>query len=166
MPTKTTEQRFWEKVNKTDSCWLWTGAKRNKGYGAFVYAKDGEVIQGRAHRYSYEIHKGDIPTGMFVLHSCDNPACVNPAHLALGSNQDNVTDMMKKGRHVSGGTYREGDYERGEGHHAAKLTEDDVRAIRADRDSGMSFGNLSKKYGIAVGHIFRIVTRKAWPHVS
>jgi len=125
----TTEQRFWNKVNKTDTCWLWTASKRNKGYGAFSYTRDGKMIQDRAHRYSWEIHKGSIPEGLFVLHSCDVPACVNPSHLFLGNNQENVDDMMNKGRHVSGGTYiqkYEGKYERGESHHGAKLDADGV----------------------------------------
>ena len=74
-----TVKRFWAKVDKSGECWLWTGSKRNKGYGAFVWSDDdGLVVQGRAHRFSFEIHIGPIPTGMCVLHSCDNPPCVRP----------------------------------------------------------------------------------------
>ena len=127
------------------------------------------MIQDRAHRYSWEIHKGPIPDGLFVLHRCDVPACVNPSHLFLGNNQENVDDMMNKGRHVSGGTYiqkYEGNYERGESHHGAKLDADGVRSIRAARDSGESFGSIAKRFNLAIGHVFRIVTRKAWGHVE
>ena len=157
-----TLRRFWEKVNKTDTCWNWTGSKRNKGYGAFVFARpDGKVVQGRAHRFSYEIHKEEIPKGLFVLHKCDNPACVNPDHLFLGTNQDNVDDMMRKGRHVAGGTYSKANYERGENHHAAKLTQAIVAQIREDKDK-LSYSQLSRKYGCSIGHLHKIVTRKVW----
>jgi len=157
-----TIKRFWAKVEKTDNCWLWTGSKRNKGYGAFVYAdKNGKVVQGRAHRFSYEIHVGEIPEGLFVLHKCDNPGCVNPDHLFVGTNQDNVTDMVSKGRHVRGGTYKKGNYKSGESHHNAKLTWELVGRIREDKPT-MSYSQLSIKYKIAIGHLHRIITRKAW----
>lgn len=127
------------------------------------------MIQDRAHRYSWEIHKGPIPEGLFVLHSCDVPACVNPSHLFLGNNQENVDDMMNKGRHVSGGTYiaeGDGNYERGENHHGAKLDASMVRLIRKAREDGASFGEIAKQFNLAVGHVFRIVNRKAWEHVE
>lgn len=164
------KKRFWEKVLKTNSheCWLWQASKRYKGYGAFAFTpiKTGRLVQGRAHRFSYEIHMGPIGN-MFVLHKCDNPACVNPNHLFLGTNQDNVTDMMNKGRHIPGGTYNRSGYEKGETHHAAKLTIEIVKQIRDDYASGeASFSALSKKYKIAIGHISRIINRKAWKHVA
>lgn len=164
---RSTEERFWGKVQKTETCWLWTGGKRSKGYGAFVYARDGEPVQGRAHVYSYELHKGRVPKGVFVLHTCDTPACVNPDHLFLGNNQDNVDDMIAKGRHVRGGTYSKGKYQRGELHHGARLTATDVQAIRAAYNAGgVSFSQLARKYGLALGHVFRIVKKKAWRHVE
>lgn len=86
--------RFLNKVNKGEKCWLWTGAKNTEGYG---YLK----IQGkmfRAARVSYELFKGIIPLGMIVMHTCDNPPCVNPAHLVIGRSKDNTLDMIKKGR--------------------------------------------------------------------
>jgi hypothetical protein len=84
-PRKTPEERFWEKVEKTDSCWLWTAAK-SKGYGAFKVAGR----QEEAHRYSYELLVGPIPTGLTIDHLCRNPACVNPAHLEPVTNRENV----------------------------------------------------------------------------
>ena len=100
------------------------------------------------------------------MHRCDNPACVRPDHLFLGTKADNNADMRRKGRSVKGGTYQRAGYERGENHHAAKLNAEAVRAIRADRAAGLSYGQLHKKYGIAIGHLYRIVNRKAWKHIE
>lgn len=166
---KTTEQRFWEKVQKTDGCWIWTGSKRNKGYGAFSYTVNGRLIQGRAHRYSYELHKGEIPPGLFVLHRCDNPACVNPDHLFLGTNEDNIRDMLAKGRHIPGGTHigNAGDWKRGTEHHAAKLTPDDVREIRRlHAEGGWSYGQLGKRFGVNASAAYKIVKRLLWKQIK
>jgi HNH endonuclease len=166
----TTEQRFWAKVKKTDSCWIWTASKRAKGYGAFCHSVNGVQIQDRAHRYSWLIHKGAIPEGLWVLHNCpggDNPACVNPAHLFLGNVNDNNQDMKLKGRHVAGGTHcgRDGKWPRGLNHHGVKINEEIVREIRALK-STHSYSQLSKRFGLALGHLNRIVSGKAWGHVK
>src|SRR3990167_428745 len=118
---KETIKRFLAKVKIGQGCWEWQASMRNKGYGAFVW-KDGNglEIQGRAHRFSYELLVGNIPKGLCVLHRCDNPKCVRPDHLFLGTICDNNHDMCQKGRHVSGGTYNIGKYKRGIQHHAAK----------------------------------------------
>jgi DNA-binding Xre family transcriptional regulator len=89
------EQRFWSKVDRSGDCWLWTGARRPLGYGALKI--DGRVLH--AHRVAYEPVYGDIPPELVVLHTCDNPPCVNPAHLRLGTRSDNTRDMYAKGRH-------------------------------------------------------------------
>lgn len=88
-------QRFWNKVEKTDGCWLWTASKNRQGYGYFRF--DGKMM--KAHRMAWLLVHGEIPEGMLVCHTCDNPSCVNPEHLWLGTNQDNQNDMNAKGRH-------------------------------------------------------------------
>jgi len=95
--TKSLEQRFWEKVAKAgpDECWEWTGARYQLGYGRFVLPGK---RHGRAHCFSYELAYGPIPKGMYVLHSCDNPPCVNPAHLSVGTQAQNMDQMVKRER--------------------------------------------------------------------
>lgn len=107
-------ERFWAKVNKTDYCWEWTGGKYPFGYGCFKFHNQ----KTGAHRFSWSIDNGVIPKGFSVLHKCDNPGCVNPVHLFLGTQQDNMTDRRNKWRHVYGET-----------HTASKLTEQQVKDI-------------------------------------
>lgn len=89
--------RFWKYVKKTDNCWNWIGYINPFGYGrlSMKYMKPNVIM---AHRFSYELHKGKVPKGLFVLHTCDNRQCVNPKHLWLGTQKDNLQDMSKKGR--------------------------------------------------------------------
>ena len=90
------EIRFWSKVDRSGDCWEWMAYRLPKGYGTMRIANR---RKGLAHRISWEIHFGPIPTGMHVLHKCDNPPCVNPDHLMLGTAADNIHDMVDKGRH-------------------------------------------------------------------
>lgn len=94
---KTLTDRFWPKVSRADvGCWEWTGSKDRDGYGR-IRIGDRPVM---AHRVSYEMHHGEIPDGAVVMHSCDNPACVRPTHLKIGSQADNITDRHLKGRTI------------------------------------------------------------------
>lgn len=98
-----TEDRFWSKVTKTNECWLWDEGSRDKdGYGSFRKSKSPGQRRGpvvRAHRFSWELHNGPIPKGLWILHKCDNPPCVNPEHLYAGTRQDNANDIRDRKRH-------------------------------------------------------------------
>ena len=94
-PTIPLERRFWDKVTMGDGCWEWTGTRHSWGYGLLGGRRK---VHLRAHRVSWEIHFGPIPAGLYILHHCDNPRCVRPDHLFLGTHRDNMADMVKKGR--------------------------------------------------------------------
>jgi hypothetical protein len=87
---------FWSKIEKSEGCWLWTGGTNDKGYGKYHPAHGGSIY---AHRFVYELLKGKIPAGMQVMHSCDNPRCVRPDHLRVGTPSENMQDSVAKGRH-------------------------------------------------------------------
>lgn len=144
------EQRFWEKVNKTDDCWEWTAALNSSGYGTIsVNGKE-----RRAHRISWQLHYGTIPEGMLVCHKCDNRKCVNPDHLFLGTNSDNIHDCCVKGRRPR---------QSGENNNSAKLTSDDVEEIR-DLYKGKNFNcrQLAKIFNISTSHVAGIIRGRYW----
>jgi hypothetical protein len=166
-PAKTLA-RFWANVQITDGCWLWKASKRGL-YGAFCYWSDHKKIQDRAHRFSYRLHWGEIPAGLFVLHRCDNPACVNPNHLFLGNPQTNVDDMMQKERHVPGGTHcgENGHWKHGSDQWCSKLDADKVREIRRRRAAGQgSNRELGLLFGVSPSTISQIVNLRAWRWVK
>lgn len=88
-------ERFWSKVTKSDGCWEWTAHRDKKGYGSFGFS--GKVQ--KAHRVAYILTFGELPDGAHILHSCDNPSCVNPGHLRTGTHTDNMQDKVMRGRH-------------------------------------------------------------------
>lgn len=92
------ETRFWQRVNKTDTCWLWTGTVNRAGYGLITSTRDGRMTQWLAHRLSWQYAHGTLDKTILVLHQCDTPACVRPSHLFLGTHADNVADCVAKGR--------------------------------------------------------------------
>ena len=131
MTIDTSIKRFWTKVEKTSSCWNWTGSL-NRGYGRI-----GRML---AHRYSYELNVGGIPEGMFVCHSCDNPRCVNPAHLFVGDAGENAADRTLKGRSVK------------------TLSVADCAAIKAaSSESWFTTWWAAEKYGVTQRHVNKIL---------
>jgi hypothetical protein len=148
-------ERFWEKVQKSDepgACWLWAGATIRR-YGA-IRGDDGKVLY--APRVSWELANGEGPGDLHVCHSCDNPPCVNPAHLFLGTNADNQADKVAKGR-----------ASRGEGRPSAKLTEEGVREMRAlHAQGGWSFYRLAKRWGVTYRTASDVIHRRTWKHVD
>jgi hypothetical protein len=152
------DARFWRFVTKTDTCWLWTGATTTFGHGCInTGGKYGRTE--RAHRLSWRMHFGEIPEGLCVCHTCDVPACVNPAHLFLGTHADNNRDMQAKGR------YDRVKRPKGARHWGAKLTDADVLAIRAAFAAGATQTEIAANYAVRVQSIHRIVHRKSWAHV-
>jgi hypothetical protein len=150
------EQRFWSKVNKTDGCWLWTGADNGFGYGVIgeAFGKRKRIVY--AHRYSYELHHGPIAPGLYVCHRCDVKRCVNPAHLFQGTAADNIHDMISKGRRRS--------YDRhGERNPRALMTVATVRQFRALRAEGWTLARLAQQFGIGTTQASRIARGEQWP---
>lgn len=147
-------ERFWEKVSRTRGCWLWKGAASSYGH---MGGGDGRTLD--AHRVAWELAHGPIPTGLWVLHRCDNPKCVNPSHLFLGTRSDNMRDAFEKGRGAIPRHY-------GAEVKGAKLTDERVREIRLLACSGMSQSELARRFGVCQTNISRILKRKAWAHVA
>jgi hypothetical protein len=141
----------WE-VNE-NGCWICTSHKPDKAGYARLFARCGE--ERLMHRIMYEKYKGKIENGLFVLHKCDNPICINPEHLFLGTHQDNMDDMNNKGRHMS---------LKGESHPRAKLTEEQVKEIRLITHIGCR--KIAKIYGIDHTTVCYIRKGKLWKHIK
>ena len=139
-------------------CWIWTAAcivreNGQRSYGRFVV--HGEVTS--AHRFMYKLVNGEVPDGLIVRHTCDNEQCVNPGHLVSGTHKDNVADMFERGR---------GDHRIGERNFKAKLTEDQVRQIRAMYKGGLSPKAIVESQSISRSQFYRIVKRTHWRHLD
>lgn len=154
-------ERFWERVEKSDGCWLWRGSLLTHGYGGLELRRraDPKRKVHKAHRLSWEIHFGPIPEGMSVCHHCDTPPCVRPDHLFLGTALDNAHDKMRKGRLRVGNV-------RGEQNGAALLTEDQVREIRYAAAAGVKQVRLAETYGVSQMAVSQVVRRVTWRHVE
>lgn len=134
-------------------CWLWTGHVDGKGYGRFqIRSYESE----HAHRAAWEIFRGEVPPGLHVLHRCDVKCCVNPYHLFVGTNRDNVDDKVRKGRAKLLAC-------RGSRHGRSKLTEQQIHEIRASRKTPTELGKI---YGVSRGTIWSVRTRRFWTHVQ
>lgn len=161
--------RFWSKVDRRSDydCWLWTGYIRPNGYGYF------RLISGNtyAHRIAYIITHGDIPNKGVIMHSCDNPRCVNPKHLTAGTQYENIHDMISKGRGPVGDNH----YMRrnpsnairvkGSNNPMSKLTESDVVSIRARVSNGEKQAAIAREYRVTKDLIYQIIHRYIWKHI-
>lgn len=161
MPHKTRAERFWSHVDKSGDCWIWLGAKDENGYGK-VGAGDGRRATLLAHRVSWELVNGHISDGLFCLHRCDNPPCVNPKHLFLGTQRINIEDMVRKGRQRT-------NTNKGEFNSGAKLDEAAVKRIRIAYSSGKTYWGaraFAKQLNISCSAVCHAARRITWGHVK
>lgn len=149
---KTISQRFWEKVDRTGECWLWTRCCFRQGYGLFRIHNNNYL----AHRVAWELVNGEIPTGLDVLHSCDNPPCVNPNHLHIGTHSQNMLESVARCRWIPCNGSKNG---------AAKLNDSDVMKIRELSLAGYSQNQLGRMFGVNGSNINFIVNRHTWRHI-
>lgn len=140
---------------ENSQCWSWMGAISSNGYGKFSCYVRGSFYCASAHRLAYQYLVGDIPFGMYVLHKCDNPGCVNPEHLFIGTPLDNMRDKVAKGRQQRGST-----------HPNSKLTEEQVVDIRTRVACGENRKEIAKSYAIAKSTVDCISCRVSWKHVA
>ena len=149
-PRIPSEQKFYAKTEKSNGCWKWLGAFDRDGYPLFW---DGDIQKmKRGHQYSYELHHGER-NGECVMHTCDNPSCVNPDHLVLGTNADNCADKVAKNRQAKGES---------QGH--SKLTESDVINIRQRRNE--AYQDICAEFDIRPSTLYRIWNNESWKHIQ
>jgi hypothetical protein len=148
----TLEERFWKHVLFGDTCWEWVGCLYEGGYGMIRV----DNRNRRAHRIAWLLTYGEIPAGQLVCHKCDNPPCVRPSHLFLGTDADNMRDKRLKGR---------ARWHRGHANGMAKLTDALVSDIRNGSVSGLSYRALARVYGLHYTTVGEIVRRKIWAHL-
>lgn len=158
------DRYFWPNVRITEKCWLWAGGRDPDGYGRLSGGKKQAAI--RAHRFSWVLHRGPIPSGLWVLHHCDNPPCVRPDHLFLGKAVDNNRDMQAKGRAAQGARHGSRLHPermlRGEQIWNARLRETDIPVIRSSSESSPALAN---RYGVTRSAINRARSGKTWRHI-
>lgn len=152
--TEIERRRFFQKIKKTDGCWLWTGSKTEWGYGRVWLNR--KFYQ--ANRVSFAIHKHPVPKNKLVCHSCDNPSCVNPDHLFVGSDNDNWQDCRQKRRNR---------HPRGEEHGRVRLTTEQVMEIKRDyAPRKMPKRVFAEKFGVSVSCIQHIVRGDNWKSMA
>jgi len=152
-------ERFWSKVHKTETCWLWTGYVTPTGYGMHNVSK---TVVYRAHRYAWQVVNGEIPDGLFVCHRCDVRNCVRPDHLFLGTHAENMSDRNRKGRQAKGKQNWNKVPPKGERNPAAQLTWNQVREIRVRLAAGESCRSLGRIFGVSKSTISAIRCGHIW----
>ena len=150
--------RFWAKVDRggPDECWEWTASRMPKGYGQIGSEERKTLL---AHRVSYELHNGPIPADHDICHRCDNPPCVNPGHLFLGSRQDNMRDCSSKGRVVVPAT-------QGERNGSARLTEAQAIEILTRHANGERGSRLASEFGVTHAAVSALIHGHTWGHLT
>ena len=146
-----TEAEFWARVGISSDCWEWRGARTTAGYGALRY--NNKTVY--AHRFSWVCWNGPIPKGLHVCHHCDNPACVRPSHLFVGTRVDNMRDCINKGRRPIG-----------EAAPQAKLRKRDVLSMREAYRAGQNQSSLARAYNVSQAVISVVVRGRSWTHVG
>lgn len=166
MPAKSTiplAERFWARVDCSGACWPWTGSLTRDGYGHFAPGGPYGRRLVLAHRFGWELTHGPIPPELRVLHTCDNPPCVNPAHLWLGTQRDNMRDAAAKGRV---GAQQHPDLYRTLCRGRSVLTAAQVLEIRALADTeGLRVCVLARRYGVRWTVIKAVISRETWQHI-
>jgi len=149
--TEDEKSRFFASFKrKKEGCWEWNKARNHGGYGTFYHNKRTWI----AHRISWILHYGKLEKGMFVLHKCDNPACVRPDHLFVGTNKDNLRDCAEKGRIASG--ERNGN---------SKMTNSTVKKIRKLSNCGMKGTEIANLVGVHKSTVSRVLRKIIWRHI-
>lgn len=144
--------KFWDKIDKTPSCWIWKGTKNRKGYGMFTVNKKSY----RASRLSYMLSMGEFNIKLLVCHKCDNTSCVNPSHLFLGTAKDNWQDMVSKGRENRA---------RGERINTSKLKKEDIGKIRQLLSENKTHREIAIIFKVSAVSITKIANKKSWKHL-
>lgn len=140
-------------LNPETGCRIWNGSKNKRGYGRL--GVDNKLVQ--AHRYSYELSNGKIPDGLYVTHKCDTPACIEPTHLSVGSQQDNMDEMVQRCRSL---------HRKGSKNPKHTLIESDIPKIRALRVSGMTYQSIASIFNVQLPTIWKVTSGKTWVHVK
>lgn len=147
----TLEERFWRQVQKTNTCWLWTGSITAQGYGQISLGTSGPVT---THRLSWQMANGPIPAGLVVMHRCDVRPCVRPDHLMIGTHANNVQDKVSKNRHTKGSQFPQ-----------AKLREHQIPEIRALLSQRIPALEIAARYQVSAGAIHHIRKFETWAHI-
>lgn len=150
-------RRFWGRVDKGEGCWIWCGYRNSTGYGQVEKMAAGKRYVMLCHRVAWSLENGPVPEGMLILHSCDNPRCVNPGHLRVGTVQENATNRMARGRHVVSEAQRR----KGPTHPAARYTQAERdEAVRLVVGEWLPYREASARTGVPKHSLFRWVKEK------